>query len=216
MTNSALRFATLITIVLLLFPPPASAGWDDVWDYLDALSGPGPFDARGNVTVSGICPATMAPEKSEAKIARFLGRGTVNKRKIPCAFIDFRRFVADPKLPYSRVDASLIDIGLTWQVVHPIEVGFAATRFHFKTTSVPPINEWDLTPIRLVVRPLALFPVWRDKKAAGTLKWFIQATFRHKHLTGQSFGVPDSVFHSNFDVLTSSGFIIDLGQLIGN
>jgi hypothetical protein len=216
MFNGALRLIALVTVVVFLSPRPAAAiSMDDIIDAIDALSGPGPFASRGNVLISGLCPATMSKDKPRATITKFFGRGDAGTSKLPCFFVDFRRLVAKPKNPYNQVDATVFDIGLMWQLVHPVELGFGVTHFHFKPAGITPINEWDLTPFRFVVRPLALISKWRENKAAGALKWFTQETFRHKDLTGADFGAPQSGFSSTFEVLTSAGFILDVGDLIG-
>src|SRR2546427_642274 len=47
-----LRAATLLLIVMTMWSRPVHA---DIWDLLAELSGPGPFDGRGNGTLTVYC-----------------------------------------------------------------------------------------------------------------------------------------------------------------
>jgi hypothetical protein len=214
MTNSALRLAALITIVFLLFPRPAAAGMDDIWDYIDALSGPGPFHghfpAPKHFMLSFLCRAPDSKERFKV-----IGAPVKIDKRFPCLFVDHSRLVADKTVPakFYKVDAQISQFGASWQPVRPIEVGFAFGAMHFNSNGASTTRK-VFTPVRVVVNPLLLIPEWEDKKRPGFLKYYVQLTLRKKRLTGRDFGVDDTVLNAGFESLLSYGVVIDIGDLI--
>ncbi|HEV3215741.1 MAG TPA: hypothetical protein VGZ27_08460 [Vicinamibacterales bacterium] len=202
MTNSALRFAALITIVLLLFPPPASAGWDDVWDYLDALSGPGPFTGNPGIPFYPICW-----DHDKAKVFTYLPDAD---SKYPCLYVDVRALSVGARAPYDAVTVKLIDAGATWHPYKFLDIGAGGGFNRFRSKDIITYR-FSVTPLRVVVTPLATLT---SSPRARALQYFVRETVMFGHLTGDNFGAPRGALNVGAEKLTSAGFLIDFSQLI--
>ena len=200
------RAFVLTSAVLVLLAVSAQPAEANIWDVLEQLSGPGPFHSRGNVLVSGGCVQPQVPH---------LGIDSRVPARAPCWFFDLRRFHADADEFFRAVDAQAYDFGATFQVRRPIELGFGMGLIHFSSNGVN-TTKVTTTPLRVVVKPLLIVPKLRDKKWAGVVKYYVRESVIWGRLTQDDFGISAArhVFNEKNDVVTSAGFLIDLGELI--
>lgn len=194
---------SLVVIALLVSSRPAQA---KIIDWLEQLSGPGPFGTRGSVLVSGGCVQPDLPR---------LGIDSTTPATTPCWFFDLRRFHADADEFFNAVNAEAYDFGATFQVRRPIELGFGMGFIRFSSNGVN-TTKVTTTPLRVVVKPLLFVPKLQDKKWAGFLKYYVRESVIWGRLTQDDFGISAArhVFNEKNDVVTSAGFLIDLGELI--
>lgn len=206
MTRRILGMACL-AIVLLGVPARVEAlGWRDVWDALDALSGPGPFDGNPGVAATVLCFT------NDGEVSWF---ATVPEpdQKHPCLYVDFRAVSVGPKAPYDTVTAALTETGFTWEIWHFLEYGAGVGTARFESKGIV-TNNFTFTPVRIVFKPLRLIPKWKHSQRAASLKYFIRETVRFGKLTGNNFGVPRESLDVGTEGLTSAGVVVDVVQLI--
>lgn len=205
-------------LVLLAWAQPAQAS---IWDLLEQLSGPGLFDGRGNVLLSGACLAGVHADNagvSEDRLRLFGLPPAVKWPATPCFFFDLRRLHADADDRFSDVDARAYEFGVTFPIRRPIEVGAGLGWIHFDSKGVKK-NQFAGTPVRVVLKPLLFVPKWqKDAKYEwmGFVKYYVKMTVI-SGMAGQDFGVSNTVFdeRNKYSFLTSAGFIVDALELIG-
>jgi hypothetical protein len=210
-------YPTLCFVLGALFahPQPAAADW---WDWLQELSGPGPFKTEGNVMWS-ICP----------------GPGTVFRPydnagppKL-CVFVDVRRFVNwddDNFLKFGRVRLQTYDFGVAWEVRRAVDVGLGFGVMHFAANGTGS-NRLSITPLRTTVKPLLLLAdllrkgdaLERNRTArrwASILKYYARLSVIPGTIDATNFGVSTSLsdFKAKNDRVASAGFLVDFSELL--
>jgi hypothetical protein len=198
--------AGIIAASVAGFPSSAPArGLDDIWDIVDALSGPGPF--VGGPVLAATIPCWQGRSVS------ILTAPSNPGRLDPCIYVDFRDMYVDPKGPFQRVSAKFVEAGATFQQHAALDVGFGIGVAYFATTVGRVeynVKNFTATPLRVVVKPLRLFI---DSPRAGALQVHFRATVRFGDIDGSDFGAPASTFRAGTEVLRGVGLVIDLWQL---
>ena len=166
MTKRMLVVALVISACVAGFPSRAAAkGLDDIWDIIDHLSGPGPF--TGGPVIAATIPCRQG---REWKVMQAVSNPS---RKDPCIYVEFRDLHVDPKGPFERVSAKLVETGVTFQQHPALDIGAGFGVAYFATT----VNRTDynvtnfvVTPVRVVVKPLRLlFDESTHRRAASAL-----------------------------------------------
>ena len=197
-----LRVLCLMVIVLACGWKPAEAR-NPFLDWMEELSGPGPFRGWGGF-VATIC---FGGE-------RFPGRYSEDIKK-PCAYFDFRKLEAEENdnfLEFGEVGATAYDFGATWQLYRPIELGVGMGFVRFAANDVS-TTRMTLTAPRLVIKPLLLIPGssgWG--KWTTILKLYARENIILGNLQATDFGVAPgrSTFNVDNDKVTSFGVLFDL------
>jgi hypothetical protein len=208
MTKRLLVVAGLVAASLAGFPSRAFAGWADWWDALDALSGPGPFHAAAPVVplkFSCLQDGEVTP----------IWRATPD-RNDPCLFFQFQKLKVDPKTPFSEVNATIVQAGLTFEQDPALEVGFGVGVANFTTTVGSTdygVKNFIVSP-RIVFKPLRLIPAWRRNPKYGVFQMHYRPVLRFGDIDGSDFGVPASTFSAGTEFLKGgSVFVFDLLEL---
>jgi hypothetical protein len=207
MTKRMLVVAGLIAASVAVFPSSASAsGLDDIWDIVDALSGPGPF--------SGIPVATAKISCWQNGVAKVTTAMLRPDKNDPCLYFEFHRLHVDAKAPYAEVTAKLFGLGVSFELDPALEVGAGAGVAYFSTTVGTTdfnVTNFTVTP-RLVFRPLRLVPRWRNNTRLGFLQMHYRPTVRFGDIDGSDFGAPASTFSAGTELLEKSGswIVIDV------
>jgi hypothetical protein len=204
MIKRTLVVSCVLALVMLAAPSRALAvGWDDLWDYLDQLSGPGPFHGKGAAAIQIAC--------IEGGRANLLRSPSSPDGIVPCLFVDFRALSVEPKDPFDEVTAKLTDIGVSWHLQRYFEYGAGIGMARFNSKGITTTN-FTLTYLRLGVKPLVLIPRWRDSKRAAAVKYFYRHTIRFGEISAADFGVVDP-WREGTEVLKSNGVLVDVYQL---
>jgi hypothetical protein len=184
----------------------AAAGLDDIWDIVDALSGPGPF--KGGPVMAATIPCWQDGTVT-------LTRAVSNPRKTdPCLYVDFRDLYVDPKGPYARVSAKFVETGLTFEQHPALAVG-AGVGVAFFSTTVDNRNynvtNFIATPVRIVVKPLRL---WLDDPRFGAVQVHMRLTVRFGDIEAADFGAPNHPWSAGTETLRGVGLVFDLLQAL--
>lgn len=194
----------VVAAAMLGCAPSAHAGLDDWWDYLDQLSGPGPF--RGGPAIG----ATIGCFED----GRFVWRRAIRERRFrPCVYFDWRELSAPPRSPFAEVSANLVDSGVTFHITPYFDYGVGVGLAHFATTvreTEFTVNNFTVTPARLEVRPLRIFRQWRANTRAGFLQVVVRDTVRFGRLTSADFGAPSDPWSTGTEHLTGVTLVIDV------
>jgi hypothetical protein len=223
---------TLLLIMMTLCSRPAQA--QDWWDFFAELSGPGPFQSRGNATLTVYCRhADFAADASQGKTGSSRGG---NDRwfhllqdptaKGPCIFLDVRTFrtrKGEDDRRWFPVRMEVYESGATyrlWERV-PLEIGAGAGVIHFDSSGVI-ANRAIVDVPRVSLKPLLLIPALRKTRNGGFgfLQAYYRASFILGNLNQNDFRPkPQTTFNTDNDLVPSAGFLIDpiaLARLIAN
>jgi hypothetical protein len=208
MTKRFVAIAGIVAASLAGFPLQAAAGWADLWDALDALSGPGPFEA-----VVPVLPLKY-PCWEDGDVTPTWRANP--DRNDPCLFFQFHRLKADPEAPYSKVTATIVQAGLTFEQDPALEVGVGIGLAYFATTVASKdyrVKNFIASP-RIIFKPLRLFPGLRRNPKYGFFQMHYRPVVRFGHIDGSDFGVPASTFSAGTEFLNGgSVFVFDLLEL---
>jgi hypothetical protein len=202
-----------VFIVMTIWSQPAMADW---WDWFAELSGPGGFKGRGtskfpfptNVAATVYCQGSGWFKLLDNPDAR----GT-------CFFVDFRGFEAPEDFKFRRVSATVTEIGPTYRLAPPIEIGFGVGVMHFNsrfdtTGETRTADRMTVSFPRLVLKPLLLVP-GLQQKARGNFG-FLQVYFRETAIVGELNKKDDFLplssepFQVRNDLVASTGVLIDV------
>ncbi len=175
----ALTVAGLVLTSLFVHPQRAAADW---WDWLQELSGPGPFHTNTFNAMVDLCPGPPVSTDKEGNVLRENGKvvakghflrdfefgekqvqtdqhGSPVATTLPkCFFMDFRRFRnrEDDNFIDETVDLNVIELGISVRLHHAIVVGFGGGATQIVT---PNHTAWKgvFTGPRLVIKPLLLY-----------------------------------------------------------
>jgi hypothetical protein len=204
MIKRTLVVSCFVAAVMLGSAPSAHAGLDDWWDYLDQLSGPGPFYGGPAIGATIGC----------FEDGRFVWRRAIRETRFsPCVYWDWRQLSAPAKAPFDEVSANLVDSGVSFHITPYFEYGVGLGMAHFATTvreTEFTVNNFTVTPARLVVRPLRVFPQWRANTRAGFLQVVVRDTMRFGRLTSADFGAPSDPWSTGTEHLTGVTLVIDV------
>ena len=208
--------ASLVVLSVLASAPPARA---DIIDWLQELSGPGPYKFGGAVLTT-LCGTNRS---------RLIQDYDPSSNKL-CFYADLHRYVPrdDSKNQENfpaTVDAQVYDFGLVWRVSRPVDIGLGAGVFHFTSDGGSP-TRFTLTFPRIVVKPVLFVPYLLGKatywdsheKAArlwSSIKWYARQNVIVGTLDADDFGVGRlSSFKAEDDRVLSVGFVFDVIELI--
>lgn len=202
-----LRVTSLVLITMLVWSQPANADW---WDFFAELSGPGPFHGRGhwpeNVMATIYCHGVSSGSGWVRLLDKAEARG-------PCFFADLRNFEAPNDDKFFRTRATVTEIGPTYRLAPPIEVGIGVGVIHFNSTSRT-ADRFTLSFPRVVLKPILLVPSWQESRKGN---WgFFQIYFRETRILGELNGKDDfraastRPFQARNDMVASTGFLIDV------
>jgi hypothetical protein len=225
MTRHISTIACVLAAVCVLGQPvPVHAkGWDHWWDYLDNLSGPGPFHGGPTISASFLCWHKQVSEVPGRSPSR---RATVKQAAVdpfwdPCLYVDWRHLDARPASPFGYTSANLVDFGISLQVSPFFEfgagVGFSRFQTYYDGVEKPfTVTSHTVTPLRIVVKPLKIFKrTWRDDPRFGALQFVVRDTIRFGRITGADFGAPGSTWESGTEYLRGRySILLDLLQAV--
>jgi hypothetical protein len=216
-----LLLAGLACSVVIGSPRPASAS---LMDWLQELSGPGPFNGRAWNAMLDVCPPKGAAEDTE----HFFAREYDLKPSAVCMFFDRRRFesIQEDNFGAGQIDVSLWELGGSAHVHRALTIGFGFGRVRFKSERGGDKDTWVFTAPRIVVNPALVFGTtqfWKDHHVywtlASVIKFYVKDNIIKGRLTGADFGLKAGEANVNFvvenDRVWSRGFILDLTEPIG-
>ena len=220
--------AAVVVGAVLGSAQPARAS---LWDWLQEFSGPGPFHARLPNFMFDICP-------QEGKDGRFLrdfevpsadSKTAADDEEPPpvtCVFGDFRFFANDDddNFGVDKVRVDLYETGASVRLHRAISLGFGGGLMRISTPNHT-AYKGVLTAPRVVIKPLLLYgsaSYWQKHRAryaiAGMIKYYVKENIALGHLEGKDFGLAPGAINFGFDTdyerLWSTGFIIDLSDVI--
>lgn len=209
----------VVPAALLMAAAPARA---NIWDYLEQLSGPGPFGGPGSIHLTGGClgvaTAKNAVERQEFTKTSWNLLGipptSAIKPHTPCFFFDVNPGLsAEKDTRFAQVDATLYDFGVTFPVWRPLEIGFGVGRMHFDSNGVS-TTRTSVTVPRVVIKPLLFVPKLQGKKWPGFFKYYLSMV-TIAGLAGQDFGVSNAIYdeRDKRQLLTTVGASFDLLEL---
>jgi hypothetical protein len=215
-----LLVAGLVCSVVIGSPRPASAS---LMDWLQELSGPGPFNGRAWNAMLDVCPG-----KGEQDTEHFFASENDSKEPAACIFVDKRRFrnADGDNFGAGRIDVGIWELGGSVRVHRAVSIGFGFGRIGFSSQGGEK-DTWVLTAPRIVVKPAMLFgsaKFWNDRNPgwlalASIFKYYVKDNVIAGRLTGADFGLKAGDANVNFvvenDHVWSRGFILDLTEPIG-
>ena len=200
-----IHLAGVWLVVVIMSAQPTEAG---IIDWLEELSGPGPFS-----NPFGFGPtATICPTRDSLN-----GRTYSPNNWFPCYYAEYHRFrtVEDDNF-FPRVSANFVDFGFTIEVRPQIEIGAGLGWIDFDSGDQS-TTRFSITLVRVAVQPLhfvnGLSGTDLRSRIAGALKVYVRETLIPGTLTGADFGA-SSEFRARNDKITSMGLLIDFGELL--
>jgi hypothetical protein len=182
---------------------------DDIWDIIDALSGPGPFKGGPVMAATINCW-----EDGEARFTRQMSNPD---RLDPCLFVDFRDMYVEPNGRFGTVTAKMLESGLSFEQYRFLELGVGVGVAFFSTTVAGTdynVTNFTVTPVRVTLKPLRLLRRWRDNTRAGFLQVHVRGTVRFGEIDGSDFGAPADTFRAGTEFLRGAGLMIDVLQAV--
>jgi hypothetical protein len=203
----AVRLGFLAVAVFLAGTPRADA---NIWDWLEALDGPGPSRSRGNLMANIFC--------SETRPNRVTGRLFEIPREAnaqgTCLFIDVRRFHADEDDRFHPVDTQITEFGPSVRLHRAVELGAGVGYLSFHSVNPASRQEFDGTRMtisfpRLVFKPF-MTPTNVKNPDWGFFQMYVRETIIVGELTQDDFASkPGNEFSRRHQRVRSMGFIID-------
>lgn len=215
---------------LLLFTGRAEA--ETWWDFLEALSGPGPFRGRNYATGDVYCleqPSTdargSAARSDDFKPAlikarpNWFGRSRLPQTldqvgNEPCIYFDYAGLRSEPdaKYPFS-VQAHFLETGVGYRILPAVEVGAGAGVLRLVTDMdavTRSVHRLTVTPVRVKVMPLFVFRPLRKRTWPAAFQVYYRQSFIAGSLDGEDFGIPREQFSENGEFVRSFGLRIDV------
>jgi hypothetical protein len=226
----------LLVIAALAFggvvasPAPASAS---LMDWLQELSGPGPFHAKSANVILDACPSGPFVPKGQTNTHGIFASDYDElpgvSKPVICVFIDNRWLQNDG--PTDNFGAGLVDVftfeaGASVRVHRAISVGLGIGRIRFKSEAGGEPARLLVTAPRVVLKPAVLFgsaKFWDDRSTgvkilASLLKLYVKNNIIAGTLTGADFGLapgtPNYNFQVSHDRVWSSGFVLDFSEVL--
>jgi len=208
------QIVVLTLVVLVAHARPASAG--GIWAWLEEWSGPGPFKGLTFLATTCVQDGMFKTSPIAATRKDYATSPDKSQRKMACVYYDqaFYHTDADTKKGFPELKANFWDVGPAVRLFDWLDIGAGVGRISFTPEGSSDSHaKFGFTPIRVVFRPLYLFPVNRQKWM-GILCVFIKETFFSGPYTGADFGAPNNPFTSAGELKTSAGMTLDLTALI--
>ena len=218
------RFLIVVVLAcggLMASPAPASAS---LMDWLQELSGPGPFNATNINWIVDVCPSKFSKATSNG---RNIFASAYDKPLI-CFFFDHRRLKNDgagDNFGAGTVDVNTFEFGASAQLHRSLSIGFGLGRIGFKSERGARPARLLVTAPRIVVRPALIFGddgFWGRHKPARTvasiLNFYIKNNIINGRLNGAGFGLSPGDANYNFSVnhdrVWSYGFVLDFTEVL--
>jgi hypothetical protein len=214
---------------LMASPVPASAS---LMDWLQELSGPGPFNAKDFNLIVDVCPTghiyTDATRSELNIFASDYDKRNPEKPQI-CLFIDYRRLRNDgagDNFGAGTIDVQTFEFGASARLHRSVSIGFGIGRIGFDSQKGGEPAKLLVTAPRIVFKPALIFgrdEFWDRqnkfvKAAAGIFKFYIKNNIIVGKLTGADFGLSPGDANFNFavshDRVWSSGFVLDFTDVL--
>jgi len=215
------RVNALVLFVMLIWVQPARADW---WDWLEELSGAGPFHSRGNLSGTLYCNKDSVNGTNLGGWFKPLGRDST---KHVCYYADVRLFKADADTRFQETTADLYEAGTMFRPVRDIpafEIGAGAGLMHMSSGGIKS-DRFTISFPRIALKPLLLIGPLQKREHADDYG-FIQLYFRETRTlhawSPTDFSTQPGVTYNppqNGEVLRSFGFIVDatlLGRSIAH
>jgi hypothetical protein len=218
-----MRLGLLVLTMCFIGYGQAEAG---LWDWVDALDGPGPSHGKWNIMVNLVCSNAGAQENASlsAKLEAGFLRIPTEPARGTCLFFDHRAFHADEDERFYPVDISITEFGPSVRLHRTFEVGAGIGWMHF--SSRYPGDTSDLTGThltvsfpRLVFKPLSALPFkpfTNDRRGVwGFFQMYFRETIVYGTVSDEDFASKPGVDFARDDQrITSMGFIIDVTTLL--
>ena len=222
--RSAPRSFVLGLVLLFACAQPARA---DIWDWLEEMSGPGPFKTKplvgrvgpGNMTYTLFCRAP----KGKADFTPFFERGRDGLSEEvtsgeECLTLDFRKFRFPGNGRFEATSVQITELSYGYKIGPAIEIAGGVGWFRTSSEGVSG-SQIEVSVPKVTVMPALFFDAAQKHRDWG----FFQAYFRHSHILAEldatNFGLKrgNENFKLTSDGVASAGFIIEpiaLGHLI--
>jgi hypothetical protein len=212
----------------MALPARASAS---LMDWLQELSGPGPFNAKVINVIVDACP-TGHRRTSEGALdlfaSEFESRGVTDMPRI-CFFFDNRRFRNDgvgDNFGAGTIDVHATEFGVSARVHRSVSIGFGVGWIGLNAKDRgAETTKFLVTAPRIVFKPALIFAneaFWSNKKTLGTLvslfKFYIRNNIISGRVTGADLGLRQGDANVNFavrhDRVWSTGFVLDFSEVL--
>lgn len=213
----AVRINVLVFLCILISAQTARA---DIWDWLEDLSGPGPFHSRGNLAGTLYCNKDNVNGQPSGGWFRPLGRDST---KHACYYASVRLFKSDADARFAETSIDLYDAGTMFRPIRDIpafEFGVGAGLMHMNSGDISS-NRFTITFPRVALKPLLLIgPLQKSAHSDdyGFIQLFFQETRTVHGFSGSDFTTQPGFTYApppNGEVLKSFGFIVD-ATLLGH
>ncbi len=220
-TLKLLRIAFALSMMLTI---PASAR-ANFFDWLQEMSGPGPFDSKEGAYLFTLCPTNLT-----SGIFQDPGlKAEPGFDKKPCVFLDRRNLKYDGKGEFpAAVGLLTYDAGLAWRMAsyRRLSIGVGVGTAKFTGRGDVKRERLTLTLPRVEAMPLALLaplffgPEKTEKLARSrwlrVVKYHAGFVFIPGSVDSTTFGVPmeEKNFSRGHEFLFSRGVFIDFGELV--
>ena len=219
--------AALVCVGSIAFPARASAS---LMDWLQELSGPGPFNAKGMNIMLDVCPTghrLNADNKLDIFASEYESR-PADKPRI-CFFLDNRRFQNEgsgDNFGAGQIDVHALELGASAHLHRSVSIGFGVGWIGFNAKDKgAETTKFLVTAPRVVFKPALIFgsdSFWEDKKAlrtaASIIKFYIRNNIISGTLTGADFGLKPGdanvTFAVKHDRVWSTGFLLDFTEVL--
>lgn len=210
------RSCVLGLVLLFASAQPARA---DIWDWLEQMSGPGPFTTRpftwrlpGNVTFMPYCH--QKPDDGNG-VLRALDTPQQPGDPRTCVFLDFRRFEVPETTRFFATNVTIWEAGTSYRIAGPIDVGWGIGHFHISGGGLSG-DKLTLTFPRLVFMPALMFDRARDSGWATLFQVYFRETRLLGTLDQKNIAVKpgQEAFSIENDGVASLGFIIDVTPIV--
>jgi hypothetical protein len=215
------RLHVFAFVVLLVWAQPARA---DVWDWLEELSGAGPYHSRGNLSGTLYCNKDSVNGQNLGGWFKPLGRDST---KHVCYYADVRLFKANEDNRFKETSIDMYEAGTMFRPIRDIpafEVGAGAGFMHMNSGGITS-DRFTISFPKVALKPLLLIGPLQTRAHSDDYG-FIQLYFRETRtvhaFSASDFSTQPGVIYTppqNGEVLRSFGFIIDatlLGRAIGH
>jgi hypothetical protein len=215
------RVNLIVFFFVLIWAQPARA---DIWDWLEDLSGPGPFHGRGNIAATFYCNKDTVNQQQLGGWFKPLGRDST---KHACYYASFRAFRSDADARFEETSIHLYEAGTMFRPFHDIpafEFGVGGGLLHMNSGGSGS-DRFTITFPRVAIKPLLLVGPLQKRDHTddyGFIQLFFQETRTVHGFSGSDFSTQPGITYApptNGEVLKSFGFIIDatlLGRAIGH
>jgi len=206
-----MRRARLFVLAFVLILSPTAAQAASWWEWLEELSGPGPFTGVvGSVPVVCQRGATWThcwdKTKGDINTSVVVRFGWFDSGDHP----RFKDLPATDAENTGKVRVVPISGLFLFRPHRAVDIGPGAGVMVFYGPGFDTFPRFVLTPVSASLRPLL---IWTDAKWARVLRLELDTSYVTKGFTGRDFGNTRTAFRSGREFLTRTGIVIDLGDL---